>query len=169
MGKSRAEIQKAYRERKKAKLGSVYLEKEVQRVQKYYKPTCSLRQSELQDRRERVRESVRKHREHAKNSGLSATSSATPEETAPIIKFAFNDKSFKRRMRELRQARKKINDLEKRLSVAERKKDQLRKRIERSGKESNIPTLAASEASSEEMTPRTRTNVQIRSAGLTPR
>ena len=41
MAKTRAEIQKASRERKKAKEGSAYLNNEVKRVQKYYRRTVN--------------------------------------------------------------------------------------------------------------------------------
>ena len=42
MAETRAEIQKAHRERKKAKEGSAYLNNQVKRVQKYYRRTVNL-------------------------------------------------------------------------------------------------------------------------------
>ena len=53
MAKKRAEIQKAYREQKKAKEGSAYLDNEVKRVQKYYRRTVNLSKTELEKRREK--------------------------------------------------------------------------------------------------------------------
>ena len=45
MGKSRAEIQKAYRERRALREGHAYRKKEVERVKKYYVPTSDLTSS----------------------------------------------------------------------------------------------------------------------------
>ena len=42
MAKSRAEIQKAYRERQKLKKGQAFLKKETARVKKYYIKTADL-------------------------------------------------------------------------------------------------------------------------------
>jgi len=49
MGKSRAEIQKAYRERQKAK-GSTFLEKERVRQKSYYKPAATLSKKKREER-----------------------------------------------------------------------------------------------------------------------
>ena len=46
MGTMQAEIQKAYRERKKLKEGSKYLEKETQSVKAYYVPTAKLKRKD---------------------------------------------------------------------------------------------------------------------------
>lgn len=63
MAKSRAEIQKAYRERKKAREGQTYKDKETARVKKYYKPTVSLTKTQLNDRRRRTRRAMRRLRQ----------------------------------------------------------------------------------------------------------
>ncbi|KAL3836929.1 hypothetical protein ACJMK2_022335 [Sinanodonta woodiana] len=52
MGKSRAEIQKAYRERQKAK-GSAYLEKERVRQLQYYTPAADLSAKKMAERNEK--------------------------------------------------------------------------------------------------------------------
>ena len=62
MGKSRAEIQKAYRERKKAQEGSGYLRKETERVKRYYKPTTEITPKKLSARRKKVRDCMRRKR-----------------------------------------------------------------------------------------------------------
>ena len=62
MGKTRGEIQKAYRQRKKAKEGAAYLKKECDRVKTYYKPTTEIGPVKLRSRRERVRNCMRKKR-----------------------------------------------------------------------------------------------------------
>ncbi len=70
MGKTRAEIQKAYRERRIARDGDSYRQKEVQRVQKYYVPTCQLSNRSLHRRREQVAAAVRNHRTKKKLEGI---------------------------------------------------------------------------------------------------
>eukprot|EP00058_Branchiostoma_floridae_P012410 XP_002597898.1 hypothetical protein BRAFLDRAFT_97885 [Branchiostoma floridae] len=61
MGKSRAEIQKAYRERQKAK-GGQFLARERQRHQTLYISTCFLSKKYLEKKRKEVRERVAQHR-----------------------------------------------------------------------------------------------------------
>lgn len=70
MGKTRAEIQKAYRERKKAKEGQVYLNKETERVKRYYKPTKEIGPNRLNVRRERVRMCMQRQRQQRRNTPL---------------------------------------------------------------------------------------------------
>ncbi len=62
---SRAEIQKAYRERKAAQEGQTYREKERQRVQKYYTEKyieSEQTPEEIAQRREKKRQIMQKHR-----------------------------------------------------------------------------------------------------------
>ncbi|KXJ28616.1 hypothetical protein AC249_AIPGENE17438 [Exaiptasia diaphana] len=73
--------------------------------------------------------------------------------------------SFKRRQHELKKARKKIKSLEERLETSKLKRDRLRQKLKRSQTTNRTPP----NANEEEMTPRTRTEVQIRNAGLTPK
>ena len=63
MAKSRAEIQKAYRERQKAKRGNEFLKQEAKRVKTYYVPTAEMSTRKLQKRRERIRKSMKKKRQ----------------------------------------------------------------------------------------------------------
>ena len=60
MGKTRAEIQKQYRERKKLREGEEYMEKERERKRKYYVKTSDLSAKKLKKRRE-VRKRVKKY------------------------------------------------------------------------------------------------------------
>ena len=62
MAKSRAEIQRAYRERRIAKEGNEYRSKETNRVQKYYVLTAKLTPGG-----EAGRKAVRMHRQKLKN------------------------------------------------------------------------------------------------------
>lgn len=50
MSKTRAEIQRAYRERNKQKEGSQYLQKERERVKKYYITSSELSRSDRKNR-----------------------------------------------------------------------------------------------------------------------
>ena len=67
MAKNRAEIQRAYRERRIAKEGNEYRSKEAKRVQKYYVPTAKLTPSDRIKRREAGRKAVRMHRQKLKS------------------------------------------------------------------------------------------------------
>jgi hypothetical protein len=73
MGKSRAEIQKAYRDRKKAK-GPAFLLKERQRTKKYYTPAKQMSEIELDERNRKAQVSNRlsrlKKKERQKNSDV---------------------------------------------------------------------------------------------------
>ena len=63
MGKTRAEIQAAYRERKKQQMGEeAFLKAEANRVKKYYTPADQLSKRKLKARRKNVGQRVRKHR-----------------------------------------------------------------------------------------------------------
>ncbi|KAK6175921.1 hypothetical protein SNE40_014296 [Patella caerulea] len=61
MAKTRAEIQKAYRERKKLREGDKYLKKETCRVMKYYNPSSSLAET---DRKKRNKIAAIRNRRH---------------------------------------------------------------------------------------------------------
>jgi hypothetical protein len=54
--KSKAEIQKAYRERKKLREGEAYLKKERERIKAYYVPIDEKPQRKAEERRQKVRE-----------------------------------------------------------------------------------------------------------------
>lgn len=64
MGKSKAEIQRAYRERKKLREGEDYFRKERARVTGYYVPIADQSKKKANERRKKVKEAVRKHREN---------------------------------------------------------------------------------------------------------
>ena len=79
MAKTRAEIQKAYRERRKRKEGEKYLKKECDRVMKYCTPARELGKSELKKRNEankarnrvsRLKKKVSSAPENTKSSNL---------------------------------------------------------------------------------------------------
>jgi hypothetical protein len=66
MSKSPAEIQRAYRERKKTSEGEKYFEKERKRTRSYYVPTVKRSKKDLATRREKVRKNVQKYRQRMK-------------------------------------------------------------------------------------------------------
>lgn len=57
---TKAEKQKAYRERKKEKEGEIYLDIERQRVRGYYVPIVDRTEKEQEIRRKKVKEYVRR-------------------------------------------------------------------------------------------------------------
>ena len=63
MAKTRAQIHKEFRERKKATGGKTYLEMESARVKEYYVPSTQLSKKKLLKRREDTRRRVQRHRE----------------------------------------------------------------------------------------------------------
>lgn len=91
MGETNAERQREYRERKKRKAGSTFLESERKRQKKYYVNTENLTPKQRKDRREAVRSRVRKHRE-----GLKAPIQPQPDhQTTPqnlIVSIPFSNK-----------------------------------------------------------------------------
>ena len=62
MAKTRAEIQKAYRDRKKAANKEEYLKKEAIRAKRYYVPTEQMSATKLCKRRAKIRKAMQKHR-----------------------------------------------------------------------------------------------------------
>ena len=62
MAKSRAEIQAAYRKRKKEKAGDAYKQRETERVMRYYTPTGKLTKKKRLKRQARNREYQKRHR-----------------------------------------------------------------------------------------------------------
>ena len=154
MGKTPAEIQRAYRERKKLKEGSTYLEKESKRVLGYYKPIAEVTKKEANSRREKTRKYVQKHRqkkktaahnkEEAKNLGdtsteiqnteVSSSSSPVSNNGTLIVRMPSFDpkkRTRKRISRSTSAARRKIAKLEEENINLNRKYKTVSKRYER--------------------------------------
>lgn len=91
MGKSRAEIQKAYRERKKAKEGHGYLRRETERVKRYYKPTTELGPHKLRKRRERIRKCMQQLRQKLKQQAVAERRSEEVERAVHDVPHASID------------------------------------------------------------------------------
>ena len=185
MPKSRAEIQKAYRERQKQKEGRDYVERERTRKRKAYIPAANLDDNALKKRRLDQKARVEKYRKEQKEKQCAIeraaeasstqkrqTRSASKEaEKVPhlMVKFNFNkakkaSATRKRVSRALSKAHREIEKLEERNKKLQNKTWKLQKRIQRSGsskgKEKGKPSAN---------TPRSRSRAELREAGLSPR
>ena len=100
------------RERKKAKEGNTYREKEVKRVQKYYHCTVNLSKPELEARREVIRRSVAKHREAKRTI---ANDDPTTSNDRLLVRVDFHRAKWKKTPA-FKHAREKISSLEQRES-----------------------------------------------------
>lgn len=100
---SRAEIQRAYRERKKAKEGENYLRKERTRRMKYYVPAAELSTKERKRRNKQNAERVKRHREKRRTeaaqaeesnagetSGYETNMTSTGEQEHLVVRMNFN-------------------------------------------------------------------------------
>ena len=190
MGKSRAEVQRAYRERKKAKEGELYLTKERQRVKKYYVPTNSLPKKNLKERREKIRDCMRQKRMKESNNLLienndennenkAGKSSAyqtrsKPQLKAPLlVKMDFKAKqernkiqTRKRTSRSLSNANYKLMKLKQEIQDLKRQNWKVKKRLQRKEhKRSHSQQTPENSTSS----PMRKANEELRNANLTPR
>ncbi|XP_071138720.1 splicing regulatory glutamine/lysine-rich protein 1-like [Mytilus edulis] len=75
MPMTKAEKQKAYRDRKKQQEGESYLEKERQRTKAYYVPIADRSKTDQEKRRKKVRKLVQKHRERNRQSTIEPSTS----------------------------------------------------------------------------------------------
>ncbi|VDI22192.1 Hypothetical predicted protein [Mytilus galloprovincialis] len=75
MPMTKAEKQKAYRDRKKQQEGESYLEKERQRTKAYYVPIAERSKTDQEKRRKKVRKLVQKHRERNRQSTIEPSTS----------------------------------------------------------------------------------------------
>ena len=192
MGKTRAEIQAAYRQRKREKMGeAAFLHAERARVNKYYTPTEHLGKKKAQERRGQVNVRVRRHRERVRrvrqdimnerqeedvnmdqesdttqDSALSDISYVS-EARAPLkVKLPFVFKRKRKRVsRCLSNAHRNIEALTLKLQEATKDKKKIQKRYQRLRKK--LP-MSSTPSTAERNTPRSKTNSQLRNAGLDP-
>ena len=82
MGKTRAEIQKSYRERKKA--DKTWVQKERERRMKYYIPASQLPQDKLEKQRKKVREGMRKTRANRREALVTESTSAVTQQSPHV-------------------------------------------------------------------------------------
>ena len=189
MGKPRAEIQKEYRERKKEKEGLDYLERERNRVKKYYVPINERSRKDRITRREKVRCYVQEHRnrkrapeKHPEQSHVETmevddneTRSRLPTEGLRI-KFPFFDprmrarkrisRATSRNWREIQKLKAENESLRKRVSTFQKRCQRLKK----TKVESRISENPGHESgdSNQTFTPRKRVATELREAGVSP-
>ena len=174
MAKTRAEIQKAYRERKKLCLGNKCYIKRDQRVKKYCQPFSSLTDTEKQIRREvnrrcnikfrqrkREREELEKA-EHNLSTTESGNSHITKKRGRPKATPAFIvNLPFRRRRGALANAKKTIEALKTENENLQRKVWRTEKRYRRQ----ELSTGSSNESPSSSISHRPE---EMRNEGLTP-
>ena len=180
MAKSKSERMKAYRAKKKAQLGDGWLLQERQRVKQYYKRTEDLNRVQKQQRREKVRQQVCRHRQKQKDSvevetqgsfsasitedehGVSSTMSSTPVTRSKlIVKLPSTSRANtmkKRNAKALAKAYRKIKSLEEK-NISLKKK--LNAQAQRRSREKKKKSLTS--------TPTGKIASLMRSAGISPR
>ena len=136
MAKTRAEIQKAYRQRQKKAKGEAFLAKERQRVKRYYRTTDQLSVTQLQCRRQAISERVMKHRRNVKSHAEKDRRLSTRSSTlSPVkIKLNYHSESMRKRKRKrdkaMAKAQRVISSLEKKVHDLEKSSRKLRKRCQ---------------------------------------
>lgn len=165
MVKSRAEIQREYRERKKKALGDTYLEAERKRVKGYYVPSSELSKKDLDARNEKKKEGMRKSRAKKKKE----------KEDSLVIKIDFSSgksQGGKTRVRNtIKQQRQQIRKLSSENEKMKRKYKALLRKAQRqvmaNRKGIKIHRLNKN-AQSSPRTPRGKAYSDMLNAGITP-
>ena len=142
-----AEKQRRYRERKKLVQGSEYLKREAERVRKYYVATTELSQKELDCRRKKIRDSLKKHRSSKSktdkndknntdagprnsNTADHETINNKPKLSKIMVKMNFQKHRLKFDSK-LQNANKKIRVLQEKVRDVQRENNFLKKEIQR--------------------------------------
>lgn len=181
MGKSKAEIQRAYRERKKLREGEDYFRKEKARVKGYYVPIAERSKKKAKERQKKVREAVRKHRENKKLKLIieslqdpEVTSTTVTSTTSMIVKLPGIDQRNCTRRRISRATAKcrtieKLNEenrnLNRRVKTISKQYQRLLTKIKNAKTEESVNLATGKRI----LSPRKRTSTEIREEGLTPR
>ena len=160
VAKSRSEIQKAYRERLKAKDKEGYLRKERERRKKNYVPTGSLSRRERMRRNAAINVALRRHR---KRKLQEKTDAEAEEKPKLVIKMPFNQRRNGPNKRIGRALRKKELDVEKlqvELEEVKKKYKTALKRIQRANlRKTQLKKKAP-------LTPKSKTEEQMRQMNL---
>lgn len=190
MAKTRAEIQRAYRERKKAANKDAWLQKERSRINKYYIPADKLTRKERSQRNQKNKIRNRKSRDRKKQimralirresdneietqeSGYSSLNEASGSSNRLIVQLpsvraaARANGGKKARARALARAHKSISLLQKQKANLEKKLNTKRKQIERISRRMKRPLR---ELNKSEMSPSRITENEVNQLSLTPR
>ena len=181
MGKTRAEIQKAYRERKKEN-DTEFLTKEKERQKKYRKHVAEMTPQEKAKKRSlnkihckayRLKKKVGKNNDT--NTNIASNNEPIPGTSRQkiVVKLDYHPRISKKakRSKALKVANKKIKALENELIDLTRMKKKIQKRYERLHKKANTALNKTSTNIYESVvqTPRSKTREELRSAGVSPR
>ena len=140
---SRAEIQRRYREKKKSQDGEKYLKEERERKKKYYVPVANLSKNDLAKRRTQTLQRVKKHiktKKERKNAAINNTADTDKTRSKASKKFTLRlefeqpkkARSVRKRQKTaLRQAYRKIGDLQEQNERLIKQKNKYAKRIQR--------------------------------------
>ena len=149
MGKSRAEIQKAYRQRLKAKDNKGYLEKEKARRRASYVPSSQLSRKERRERNEKNRERLRRFYDKKRNEQNTENEGCNEQDTSGYdtadsallqVNFQFPNRRKgpqKRWKEELSKAKERIKQLEEINKEAKRSNSTLRRKLQRIKQKNN--------------------------------
>lgn len=162
VAKSRAEIQKAYRERQKKKNEEEFLKKERERVKRYFVPAADLgRRDKL---RRRVANSQAVKRYNQKKKAAEQAKEQLPEEIAQplIVRLPFPNRkkgSRKRISRAYGKKYKELNQMKVQLAQMKKKYKTVMRKLQRRSKsdKENCPA-----------TPKSKTKAQMEEARLNP-
>ncbi|XP_067662907.1 uncharacterized protein [Haliotis asinina] len=194
MGKTRAEIQRDYRRRKIEKEGENYHRKERERMRKYYVPISERSQKDVRKRRQDVLRWVQKHRQKKREvkegdtAGHNSTvrseleedenqvSSTVPTPDPLVVRLPFvspdRTRTRTRISRISARQRKQINKLTAMNRDLMRKYKRVSKKYERTMKNMTAvqidPVASKSSESSSNVTPRKRTDGELRNSGISP-
>lgn len=156
MAKSRAQIQKEYRERKKQQMGEEYKEKERKRAKKYYTPTADLDKTAQKKRREKIRLQVQKFRTERKQQsrlakkaeeeyiaadshGLRSSNNPNNPSLPLIVDFNFQkgkNMARKRISRQVASLNRKLKKVSAEKEEFRTQNERLKKRLQRTNKKS---------------------------------
>ena len=165
MAKSRAEIQKAYRERQKAKNREEFLKKERERVKKLYIPTCQLTRREQMRRNIKNNINLTRHRLKKKQQSVAVVEEEARPETM-VVKLPFSRKAAgKRRVsKALGKRIKEVNKLRETLKRLKTKHKSAMRKIQRlKARSSQSSSQGSSQDTEEEAnTPRSKTRAELR-------
>lgn len=196
MPNTRAEIQRAYRQRKKEREGEAYAEKERKRVKKYYTPIAQRSKKDAHTRRDSVRGWVQAHRLKKKEAeqdeaangapsnvnGETAVTSTTldseiPSANTPLtVKMPFmaptlgETKGRKRVKREAARLREELRKTENEAEFWRKKYQACEKKFSRLSNKMEKGNLKSKHiaATADELTPKKRTAAELRAEGLSP-
>lgn len=153
VAKSRAEIQKAYRERKKQENREEFLKKECERVKKLYVPSSQLSRKERIRRNARNNTNLKRHRHKLK------AEKNVPTEEPMVVRLPFGKAKAgrKRVSRALSKKIKKIITLEETLKKLRTKHRSALRKIQRLRKQRKSVQVQDDQPS----TPRSKTNAEL--------